>query len=170
MTQVDGIGGVSGRNLLAYLGSPEAVFRASGTQLMKTPGIGEKLARNIKEFKDWEMVEREFSIAWADEISVGFANKPVTVFIATFGGQVVGFAGYECTRRAFFGPTGVIEEMQSRGIGKALLLACLDGLRELGYVYAIIGRAGPVQFYESSVGAIAIPDSDPGIYTDLLQA
>ena len=117
-----------------------------------------------------EMVEREFSISWADEISVGFANKPVTVFIATFEGQVVGFAGYECTRRAFFGPTGVIEEMQSRGIGKALLLACLDGLRELGYVYAIIGRAGPVQFYESAVGAIAIPDSDPGIYTDLLQS
>ena len=117
-----------------------------------------------------EIVEREFSIAWADEISVGFANKPVTVFIATFEGQVVGFAGYECTRRAFFGPTGVIEEMQSRGIGKALLLACLDGLRELGYVYAIIGRAGPVQFYESAVGAIAIPDSDPGIYTDLLQS
>ena len=117
-----------------------------------------------------EMVEREFSVAWADEISVGFANKPVTVFIATFEGQVVGFAGYECTRRAFFGPAGVIEEMQSRGIGKALLLACLDGLRDLGYVYGIIGRAGPVEFYESAVGAIAIPDSDPGIYTDLLQS
>ena len=117
-----------------------------------------------------EFVEREFSVAWADEISVGFANKPVTVFIATFEGEVVGFAGYECTRRAFFGPTGVIEEMQSRGIGKALLLACLRGLRELGYVYAIIGRAGPVQFYESAVGAILIPDSDPGIYTDLLKS
>lgn len=117
-----------------------------------------------------EFVEREFSVAWADEISVGFANKPVTVFIATFEGEVVGFAGYECTRRAFFGPTGVIEEMQSRGIGKALLLACLRGLREMGYVYAIIGRAGPVQFYESTVGAIVIPDSDPGIYTDLLKS
>ena len=117
-----------------------------------------------------EFVEREFSVAWADEISVGFANKPVTVFIATFEGEVVGFAGYECTRRAFFGPTGVIEKMHSRGIGKALLLACLRGLRELGYVYAIIGRAGPVQFYESTVGAIVIPDSDPGIYTDLLKS
>ena len=117
-----------------------------------------------------EHVEREFSVAWADEVSVGFANKPVTVFIATCEGQVVGFAGYECTRPAFFGPTGVIEEMQSRGIGKALLLACLSGLRELGYVYAIIGRAGPVQFYENAVGAIEIPDSDPGIYTDLLQS
>lgn len=116
-----------------------------------------------------EFVEREFSVAWADEISVGFANKPVTVFIATFEGRVVGFGGYECTRRAFFGPTGVIEEMQSRGIGKTLLLACLGGLREMGYVYAITGRAGPVQFYESAVGAVVIADSDPGIYTDLLE-
>lgn len=116
-----------------------------------------------------ELIEREFSVAWADEISVGFSNKPVSVFIATFDGRIVGFAGYECTRRGFFGPTAVIEEMQSRGIGKALLLACLGGLRELGYVYAIIGRAGPIQFYETTVGAIVIPDSDPGIYTDLIQ-
>ena len=30
-----------------------------------------------------EFIEKNFSIAWADEISVGFANKPVSVFIAT---------------------------------------------------------------------------------------
>jgi predicted N-acetyltransferase YhbS len=137
--------------------------------LAKT-GVVIRRAQPFEITRVMEMVEGEFSVAWADEISVGFSNKPVTVFIATFEGQVVGFAGYECTRRSFFGPTGVIEEMQSRGIGKALLLACLDGLRELGYVYAIIGRAGSVQFYESTVGAIAIPDSDPGIYTDLLQS
>ena len=117
-----------------------------------------------------ELIERQFSVAWADEISVGFSNKPVSVFIATFDGQVVGFAGYECTRRSFFGPTGVIEEMQSRGIGTALLLACLGGLRDMGYVYAIIGGAGPVQFYQTVVGATVIPESDPGIYTDLLQS
>lgn len=115
-----------------------------------------------------EFVEREFSVAWADEISVGFANKPVSVFIAIAEGHVVGFAAYECTRRAFFGPAGVLEEMQSQGIGKGLLLACLWGLREMGYVYAIIGRAGPVEFYERAVGAVVIPDSDPGIYTNLL--
>ena len=116
-----------------------------------------------------EFVEREFSIAWADEISVGFANKPVSVFIAVVDLQIVGFAAYECTRRAFFGPTGVIEEMQSRGIGRALLLACLEGLREMGYVYGIIGRAGPVEFYQRTVGAVVITDSDPGIFTDLLK-
>jgi GNAT superfamily N-acetyltransferase len=116
-----------------------------------------------------EFIEEDFSVAWADEISVGFANKPVTVYIATREGRVVGFAGYECTRKAFFGPTGVAENERGHGIGKALLLASLWGLRELGYVYGIIGGAGPVEFYEAAVGAIVIPDSEPGIYTDLLK-
>ena len=116
-----------------------------------------------------EFIEKNFSVAWGDEISVGFANKPVTVFIATSDGRVVGFAGYECTRKAFFGPTGVAEDQRGRGVGKALLIASLWGLRELGYVYGIIGSAGPVEFYQETVGAIVIPDSEPGIYVDLLK-
>jgi predicted N-acetyltransferase YhbS len=116
-----------------------------------------------------QFIEKKFSVAWADEISVGFANKPVTVYVATREGHVVGFAGYECTRKAFFGPTGVAETERHQGIGKALLLAALWGLRELGYVYAIIGGAGPVEFYQATVGATIIPDSEPGIYTDLLK-
>ncbi len=116
-----------------------------------------------------EFIEREFSVAWADEISVGFANKPVSVYLAIAEEEIVGFAAYECTRRSFFGPTGIAEGMRGRGIGKTLLLASLWGLREMGYVYGIIGRAGPVEFYEKTVGAIVIPDSDPGIYVDLLK-
>src|SRR5205823_8549910 len=75
-----------------------------------------------------EFIEKNFSVAWADEISVSFANKPVTVFIATRDGRIVGFAGYECTRRSFFGPTGVAESERGRGIGKTLLIASLQGL------------------------------------------
>jgi GNAT superfamily N-acetyltransferase len=114
-------------------------------------------------------VETNFSRSWADEISVGFARQPISVFVATIDRELVGFAGYECTRRGFFGPTGVIPAAQGKGIGKALLLASLTALREMGYVYAIIGAAGPVDFYQKAVGAIAIPDSEPGIYTDLLK-
>ena len=114
-------------------------------------------------------IETNFSVAWADEVSVGFANKPVTVYIATRAGRVIGFAGYECTRKAFFGPTGVAESERGRGIGKTLLIASLWGLRELGYVYGIIGGAGPVEFYQEAVGAIVIPENEPGIYTDLLK-
>ena len=116
-----------------------------------------------------EFIEREFSVTWADEVSVGFARQPVSVFIATRDGRVIGFAGYECTRRSFFGPMGVVDAERRGGVGKALLIAALSGLRELGYVYGIIGAAGPIEFYQEAVGAIVIPDSKPGIYEDLLK-
>jgi GNAT superfamily N-acetyltransferase len=114
-------------------------------------------------------IEQYFSVSWADETAVGFANKPVTVFVATIEQRLVGFAAYECTRRGYFGPTGVTDQARGVGIGKALLLTALWGMREMGYVYAIIGGAGPVRFYQKTVGAIVIPDSEPGIYTDFLK-
>lgn len=136
---------------------------------LSEPGINIRRAQPFEITPVLEFIRNNFSNAWADEISVGFACKPVTVFIATRGGRVIGFAGYECTRKAFFGPTGVAEHERGHGIGKALLLESLRGLRELGYVYGIIGAAGPVKFYEQTVGAIIIPGSEPGIYTDLLK-
>jgi GNAT superfamily N-acetyltransferase len=114
-------------------------------------------------------VEKHFSVQWADEISVGFGGKPTTVHIAIKEGAVIGFGAYECTRRCFFGPTGVDPAERKRGIGKALLIAALWGLRDLGYAYGIIGGAGPTEFYAKSVGAVPIADSSPGIYTDLLK-
>ena len=145
--------------------------------LLKLPSLGRLSDEgvNIRRAQPFEIapvrqfIENNFSVAWADEISVGFANKPVSVVIATRDGRVIGFAGYECTRRAFFGPTGVVERERGQGIGTALLIASLWGLRELGYVYGIIGAAGPADFYERAVGAIPIPDSAPGIYVDLLR-
>jgi len=116
-----------------------------------------------------DFIETNFSLTWADEISIGFANKPVSVYLATYSGRVIGFAAYECTRKAFFGPTGVAEGERGRGIGKALLVASLWSLRELGYVYGIIGGVGPMEFYREAVGAFVIPESEPGIYTDLLK-
>jgi GNAT superfamily N-acetyltransferase len=113
-----------------------------------------------------KFVQSEFGHGWADEISVGFANKPITIYIALRDGHLVGFGAYECTRKAFFGPTGVAKAERNQGIGKALLIACLWGLYELGYVYGIIGGAGPTEFYTRAVGASIIPDSVPGIYTD----
>ena len=136
---------------------------------LSSAGINIRRAQPFEITPVRQFIEKNFSVAWADEISVGIANKPVTVFIATRESRVIGFAGYECTRKAFFGPTGVAESERGHGIGKALLIAALWGLRELGYVYGIIGAAGPVEFYEREVGAIVIPDSEPGIYRDLLK-
>lgn len=110
-------------------------------------------------------IREHFSEGWAQETSVAFANKPVSCYIALHKGQIVGFGAYECTRRNYFGPTGVAEKHRGKGIGTALLLACLCGLQDLGYAYAIIGGAGPVEFYRKASGAIEIPLREgKGIY------
>src|SRR5215831_1192582 len=92
---------------------------------LKATGIKIRRAQPFEMTPVREFIEQHFSIAWADEVSAGFANQPVTVYIATRNAKVIGFAAYECTRRCFFGPTGVAESERGRGVGKALLLAAL---------------------------------------------
>ncbi len=114
-------------------------------------------------------ISAHFSPSWADEMATAFAHQPVTGFLAIDDGRIAGFAAYDATRRAFFGPTGVAPSHRGRGVGTALLIAALWGLHDLGYAYGVIGAAGPVTFYQKAVGAIVIPKSVPGIYTDMLR-
>ncbi len=114
-------------------------------------------------------VIEHFDEQWADEVSASIANIPSTCFVATKDGKIWGFAAYECTTRGFFGPTGVAESMRGYGLGKALLIACLHGLRELGYVYGVIGGAGPKDFYAKAVGAVPITTEGPSFYADVLK-
>lgn len=115
-----------------------------------------------------EWVKCSFGKGWADECRVAFSNQPVSCFIATEAGHIIGFACYESTCKNYFGPTGVAEGKQRLGIGKALLLSCLHAMFESGYAYAIIGGVGPADFYARTVGAILIKGSSPGIYRDSL--
>jgi GNAT superfamily N-acetyltransferase len=140
---------------------------------VKDMGARGVLVRRANPFEQTPMrrfVEKEFAVGWADEISVAYARQPVTLFVATKGTKILGFAAYECTRRAFLGPMGVAKSARGQGIGTALLLAAMWGLYEMGYVYGIIGGVGPVEFYRRTVGAIEIPESTPGIYTNILRA
>lgn len=114
-------------------------------------------------------ISQHFSEGWCDEAMNAFTHQPVTCFIATHERRIVGFGAYECTRRDFFGPTGVNKDYRGRGIGKALFLACLRAMHEMGYAYAVIGGVGPADFYAKCAGAIPIPDSTPGVYVDLLE-
>lgn len=47
LTLIDGIGDINAKNLLAYCGSAEEVFRQKKAILVKVPGIGEMLAKSI---------------------------------------------------------------------------------------------------------------------------
>lgn len=118
-----------------------------------------------------EWIGKHFRPHWVSEADVAFANHPVTCLIAVHEttGEMVGFACYEATLRNYFGPIGVDPKERGRGIGKALFLESLYGLKELGYGYCIIGGAGPVDFYAQSVGATVIEGSSPGNYRGMLR-
>lgn len=135
---------------------------------LRAEGIAVRRAHPFDLSRTRRFIARHFTESWADEAEAAFARQPITCWLAVHEKRIIGFACADATARGFFGPTGVDETYRGKGIGAALLLAALHGLREMGYGYGIIGAAGPVEFYVKAVNAIPIPDSWPGVYTDLL--
>lgn len=117
--------------------------------------------------EDW--VGTRFSKGWASECAAAFAQSPCSCFVAVKERKIIGFACYDATARGFFGPIGVDLELKQPGLGKALLIRTLEAMREAGYGYAVIGWAGPVDFFKKTVGAVSIEDSEPGIYRNLIK-
>jgi len=128
----------------------------------------------VRRARAWERhivvgwVAAEFEPGWASETEVAYARQPISCFLAERAGDLVGFACYDTTALGFFGPLGVAGSARGGGIGAALLLVGLHAMLDQGYGYAIIGAAGPIDFYQRHVGGIAIPDSWPGVYADPL--
>jgi GNAT superfamily N-acetyltransferase len=115
-------------------------------------------------------VRAEFGDAWASEVACGFGQHPCRVLVVSRAEALLGFACFDVTFPAFFGPTGVVEDARGLGLGKALLIEALWALKAQGYVYGFIGDAGPMAFYQKTVGAVPLPDSLSGGYTPPLAA
>lgn len=140
--------------------------------LKKTESHGYVLRRALAPEKsivvDW--VREKFAPNWADECDVSFSNRPVSCFIVVKEQELIGFACYDSTSRAFFGPTGVDETHRGAGLGTALLLRSLHAMWHEGYAYAIIGAGGGAEeFYRKTVGATPIEGSTPGLYGGMLK-
>lgn len=107
-----------------------------------------------------------FGSGWEAEASVAFGSAPpkITVSVVEDSGEIVGFCCYNCTALGFLGPIGVSEEARGRGIGKAVVLRSFHAMKDAGYGYAVIGDAGPVEFFRKFCDARIIEGSTPGIY------
>jgi hypothetical protein len=114
-------------------------------------------------------IDEHFSKGCACECEIAFCRQPVTCNIAVRGALLLGFCCHGVVCPDFLGPIGVIAEWRKHEVGRALLLASLNALRAQGYAYAIIGWAGPVAFFERTVGATVIENSEPGIYRGMLR-
>jgi GNAT superfamily N-acetyltransferase len=117
-----------------------------------------------------EWIARHFSPGWASEADVAMSHVPIGCWLAVEHDRIIGFACRNASAKGFFGPTGVTETARGRGVGRALLIACLHALRADGYAYGIIGAVGPIDFYAGAVGATVIEHSTPGIYGAQLES
>jgi GNAT superfamily N-acetyltransferase len=105
-------------------------------------------------------VEHHFSYEWSQTIRGAFLslNEP-SIYIALDKEDIVGFAAFDVykNKKCYFGPMGVSLSHRRKGIGYSLLHHCLKDMKEIGYEYAIIGEAGPIEFYEKACNAVVIP-------------
>lgn len=133
---------------------------------LREKGITIRRANPWEQTPVQQFVREHFSQGWSDEIHVAFTHQPITCFVAMADKKIVGFAGYECTRKNYFGPTGVAKDFEHQGIGTALLQAGLRGLQGLGYAYAVIGYVSSLEYYQKNAGAMEIKLGDQkGIYS-----
>jgi hypothetical protein len=111
-------------------------------------------------------VAGEFGSGWEAETRTAFASVPPTVMVAVREdtGAVVGFCCWDCTAKGFLGPLGVSGDFRGYGTGRALVISVLRAMRESGYAYAIVGDAGPIDFFRKCCSARVIEGSEPGIY------
>jgi N-acetylglutamate synthase-like GNAT family acetyltransferase len=107
-----------------------------------------------------QFLKRHFSENWSNTIKNTLSFDSPPIYIATEEkGDLVGFAAYDVVRgkKGLFGPMGVALNNRVEGIGHSLLHYCLKDMKEVGYEYAIIGEAGPIEFYEKTCNAVLIP-------------
>ncbi|MDF2924824.1 MAG: family N-acetyltransferase [Paenibacillaceae bacterium] len=136
---------------------------------LRTEGIQIKRAMTADKSRVVDFVAANFTANWTNECESTFARLPVNTFIAVKEKRIIGFASYDAIVRNYFGPTGVLPECRGMGVGQALLLQTMHAMHHDGYSYCIIGWVTEaLAFYEKAVGAVAIPDSFPGGYKDLI--
>lgn len=115
-------------------------------------------AKKSDDEKLYNFIITEFNKGWADNVKEGLIGDAPPIFIAVLNDEIIGFGAYDVVRKrkGLFGPMGVKKEQRANNIGYAVLHKCLEDMNAVGYEYAIINDAGPIEFYEKSCGAVII--------------
>jgi ribosomal protein S18 acetylase RimI-like enzyme len=95
-----------------------------------------------------------FSAPWAFEVIRALGHDPPGVHVAMAGAELAGFAAHDGNNRGlgWFGPAGTLEPHRRRGLGEALLLACLVDVAAAGRSTSTVAWVGPRGFYERAAG------------------
>jgi len=77
LKMVEGVGNVAFAALVKIFGSPKDVFDAPLNSLKEIPGIGKKVASQIKSFSNWQQVEKELAAALNQQVSIITYHDPL---------------------------------------------------------------------------------------------
>ncbi|UOQ85756.1 GNAT family N-acetyltransferase [Gracilibacillus salinarum] len=108
----------------------------------------------------YDFINENFAKDWLNTYQKAIKAGKTTIYIAcNDDDKIIGFAAYDIvrTKKGLFGPMGVSKKNRTLGVGSSLLHHCLKDMKEIGYEYAIIGEAGPQEFYEKTCNARLIP-------------
>jgi len=101
------------------------------------------------------MVESQFTDAWGFEVNLALSTTLEGVHVALDpDGAFAAFAAHDGNNRGlgWFGPAGTAPQHRGRGLGAALLMACLVDVAEAGHSECLISWVGPRDFYANTVG------------------
>lgn len=101
-----------------------------------------------------DAVAHDFGGAWPFEIAAALRD-PVGVHVAVKDGAYCAFAAHDGNNRGlgWFGPTGTWPAHRGKGIGEALLLACLVDVAD-HHDRCEVAWIGPRPFYEKAAGIV----------------
>jgi len=107
-------------------------------------------------------ISEGFGDPWVKTIETALEEDNPPLFIAHDRRKLIGFACYDSVRhqKGVYGPMGTSPHVRTKGVGYALLHTCLEEMKQKGYEYAILGEAGPIEYYERACGAKLIPIID----------
>ncbi|EDZ51406.1 GNAT family N-acetyltransferase [Bacillus cereus] len=137
------------RDLAVDLNSFKSIYNTLFCHVRRaSPSDCDKLSRFVAD---------EFGERWLQSVDYGFRtyNEKLPIYIAQQEEVIIGFACYDVVRgkKGLFGPMGIAKQNRVKGVGKELLHHCLYNMKQDGYEYAIIGQAGPIEFYERNCNA-----------------
>ncbi|MFZ3580505.1 GNAT family N-acetyltransferase [Virgibacillus sp. DJP39] len=107
-----------------------------------------------------EFIKEEFGKGWLEHIDNLQTKDNLPIFVAESNKDIIGFACFDIVRnkKGLLGPMGTSNSKRLNSVGRELLHRSLKEMADVGYEYAIIGQAGPIEFYERVCNAKLIPN------------
>lgn len=128
---------------------------------LKEDGIVIKRALIPDKGKVLDFVRTYYEGGWVHECEYALMNNPTSCYIAIKDKEIIGFSCYDATSKGYFGPIGIKPGLKSKGIGMVLFNRTLQGMKEAGYGYGIIGWVEDdiIPFYQKCQDIYVIPNS-----------